>query len=165
MMLTGMTTGVAGAALVLACSIGAFGAGDEKVPYPADYRKWTHVKSTLVGPQHPRFETNGGIHHFYANQKAMEGYRSGKFPDGSVLIDDLLEVKESEGITSEGARRRVAVMVKDSRRYAETAGWGYEVFKGDNQVEGILSAEAKATCFACHSKQKDRDSVFSQFRK
>jgi hypothetical protein len=97
-------------------------------------------------------------------REALEGYRSGKFPDGSVLIDDLLEIKESGGVTSEGARRRVAVMVKDGARYRDTGGWGFEVFKGD-EFAPALNAEGKAACFACHGKQKDRDSVFSQFRK
>ena len=134
------------------------------VAYPGEYRKLVHVKSTLVGPQNPRFAGNGGIHHFYANEKALEGYKTGKFPDGSVLIDDLLEVKEEGGVTTEGARRRVAVMVKDTVRYRDTGGWGYEVFKGDESAPS-LSTDAKAACFACHGKQKDRDSVFSQFRK
>ena len=79
------------------------------VPYPAGYRQWTHVKSTLIGPQHPRFAANGGLHHFYANEKALEGYRTGKFPDGAVLVDDLLEIKDiGGGITAESTRRRVA---------------------------------------------------------
>ncbi|MEP7363922.1 MAG: cytochrome P460 family protein [Acidobacteriota bacterium] len=134
------------------------------VSYPAGYRKWVHVKTTLVGPQHPRFASNGGIHHFNANPQALEGYKSGKFPDGAVLIDDLLEVKEADGVTSEAARRRVAVMVKDAARFGDTGGWGFEIFKGDGSVPS-LKAEGKAACFACHGKQKDSDSVFTQFRK
>jgi cytochrome P460 len=138
--------------------------GSTSVSYPDEYRKWVHVKSTLVGPQNPRFAANGGIHHFYANEKALEGYRTGKFPNGSVLIDDLLEIKEQGGVTSEGARRRVAVMVKDAARYRDTGGWGFEIFKGDESAP-TLNAEGKAACFACHGKQTDRDSVFSQYRK
>src|SRR5882757_7494165 len=110
----------------LGCCYTFAGGGETAIPYPAEYRQWAHVKSTLIGPQHASFATNGGIHHFYANAKGLEGYRTGKFPDGSVLIDDLLQVKESAGVTSEGARRRLAVMVKDSERYRETGGWGYE---------------------------------------
>ncbi len=143
----------------------AFAAAEgTSVSYPSEYRKWVHVKSTLVGPQNARFATNGGIHHFYANEQALVGYKSGKFPDGSVLIDDLLEIKENDGISSEGARRRVAVMVKDGARFRDSGGWGFEVFKGD-EFAPALKAEEKAACFACHGKQKDHDSVFSRFRK
>jgi hypothetical protein len=53
-------------------------------------------------------------------------------------------------------------MVKDSRRYAATGGWGFEIFPGDTQT-GSLNAEGRAACFACH--QKAKNSVYSAFRK
>src|SRR5919204_4102650 len=87
-------------------------AGDDRTPFPADFRKWAHVKSVLVGPQSSAFATEGGIHHIYANDKALEGYDSGIFPDGSVIVYDLLETKEVAGNTIEGQTRRVDVMVK-----------------------------------------------------
>jgi hypothetical protein len=138
---------------------------NDGVPYPAGYRLWAHVKTALIGPQSPAFENSGGIHHIYANEKAMEGYRTGRFPDGSVLVADFLETRESAGVTTEGPRRRIDVMVKESKRYAETGGWGFESFRGDSQTDRVVTAEIAATCFACHSKQKERDSVFSEFRK
>ena len=137
-----------------------YGAPDN-APFPANYRKWVHVKTTLIGPQSASFARNGGIHHFYANDTALEGYRTGRFPDGSILVDDLLEAKEAAGVTTEGSRRRVAVMAKDAERYRATGGWDFEIFKGDNQAEGSLDLKEKAACFACH--QKGHDSVFSEF--
>lgn len=145
-----------------ACAL--FAADAATVQYPADYRTWVHVKSTLIGPQNARFAANGGLHHFYANAKAVEGYKNGKFADGSVLVDDLLEMKESDGVSSEGTRRRVAVMVKDSARFRDSGGWGFEVFKGDESTPS-LKANGKAACFACHGKQSSNDLVFSKFRK
>jgi hypothetical protein len=138
---------------------------NDAVPYPAGYRKWAHVRSALIGPKHPAFADSGGIHHIYANEKAMEGYRDGRFPDGSVLVADFLETRENEGVTTEGPRRRIDVMVKDSNRFAATGGWGFEQFRGDSQTDRLVTAENAAACFACHSKQKERDSVFSVFRK
>jgi Cytochrome P460 len=135
--------------------------GDPVVPFPDGYRRWAHVKSTVVGPGSAAFAGERGIHHFYANEKALNGYRSGAFPDGSVLVDDLLETKESAGITTEGPRRRLAVMVKDRQRFGEAGGWGFEVFKGDGR-EATLGTETKAACFACH--KNGRDSVFSELR-
>lgn len=157
-----MTSGRTVAMATLACCLGVWAQTDEGViPFPEGYRKWVHVKSTLIGPQSPAFERNGGIHHFYANDKALEGYGSGAFPDGSVLVDDLLEAKDAAGVTSDGTRRRVAVMVKQGLRFRETGGWGFEVFKGDGR-DAALDAAAKAACFACH--KSGRDSVFSEFR-
>lgn len=141
------------------------GANNALVEYPAGYRDWSHVKTALVGPQSPIFQTYGGIHHIYANEKAMEGYRTGRFQDGSVIVFDLLETRDGAGITSEGPRRFIDVMAKDSKRFALTNGWGYEEFKGDSQTERVLTEQAKAACHKCHEQQKGRDYVFSAFRK
>src|SRR6476646_1539743 len=124
---------------------------DEAPLFPKEFRKWAHVKSVLVGPQSPAFATEGGIHHIYANDKALEGYDSGKFPDGSVIVYDLLETKEIAGNTIEGPTRRVDVMVKQSDLYLTTTGWGFMSFPGGNPADGKLTAERQAACAACHA--------------
>lgn len=136
-----------------------------KVAYPRGYRQWVHVKSALVGPQSPFHETVGGLHHIYANEKAMEGYRSGKFSEGSILVFDVLETRESAGTTIEGPRRFIDVVEKDSKRFSSTGGWGYEEFKGDSQTQRTLTAEGVQKCHNCHAGAKDNSSVFSRFRK
>lgn len=138
---------------------------DEAASFPKEFRRWAHVKSVLVGPQSPAFATEGGIHHIYANDKALQGYESGKFPDGSVIVYDLLETKEVGGNTIEGQTRRVDVMLKQSEHYASTGGWQYMSFSGNDQTNGRLTAEREATCAGCHAHRKDHDSIFSEFRK
>jgi hypothetical protein len=129
-----------------------------EVPYPEGFRQWTHIKTNVVGSQNH----NTGFNHIYANNKAMEGYVSGKFPEGSVLIFDVIEASVTDSITKETKRKHVDVMVKDSIKFANTGGWGYEEFKGDTRV-AVLSAQIKNQCFNCHSRQPDY--VFSEFRK
>ena len=138
---------------------------DEAPSFPKDFRKWAHVKSVLVGPRSAAFATEGGIHHIYANEKALQGYESGNFPDGSVIVYDLLETKEVGGNTIEGQTRRVDVMVKQSEQYASTGGWEFMSFSGNDQSNGKLTPARQATCTGCHAHKKDRDSVFSEFRK
>ncbi len=153
------------AVAMLACTFSLRAQLDDDVPYPKDFRKWAHVKSVLVGPQSPAFATEGGFHHIYANEKALEGYDTGKFPDGSVIVYDLLETKETAGNTIEGPTRRVDVMVKSSERCRATGGWDFASFPGGNPADGKLTAERKASCAACHANRKDHDFVFSEFRK
>lgn len=154
------------AALTMAVAVWA--ADKPEVPYPEGFRSWQHVKTIVIGSEHPSFAKRGGLRHYYANEKAMEGYRTGKFPNGSMIVDEGVFGKDGEGqakgILLEGDRRGVAVMVKNDQLYRETGGWGYEHFVG-NGKSGALSAAERAQCFACHSKQKDRDSVFSGVRK
>lgn len=157
-------TSVVVVAIVFCPWFAACAESDTKVPFPPDYRNWTVVKSSLVGPESKFFAARGGFHHFYANRKAMEGYRTGKFPNGSVIVDEGVYVQEKDGITIEGQRRSVELMWKDTKRYSKTGDWGFERFEGDNQSAGA-SSHIRERCFSCHSKQKSRDCVFSEFRK
>jgi len=137
------------------------------VAYPEGFRSWQHVKSSLVGPEHASFANRGGFHHFYANAAALEGYRTGKFPNGSMIVDEGVVAKAGEdrqkGILFEGERRTVDVMVKDDRLYKDTGGWGFEHFNGSSTT-GTLTGEARGKCFACHGMQTERDSVFGRIR-
>jgi hypothetical protein len=50
-------------------------------------------------------------------------------------------------------------MLKDSKKYASTGGWGFAQF-----TDGKPDGEAvHKTCFACHSPAKDRDLVFTRY--
>lgn len=153
---------------VLAWSLSSWAQSNDAIPYPTGYRQWTHVKSTIIGPKSPAYEKIGGIQHIYANEKGMEGYRTGRFPEGSILVYDFLKTEDdaySEGRTNEGSRRFTSVMVKDSKRYAATGGWGFEEFRGDSQTDRMIGAEAPTKCYDCHTSQKERDFVFSAYRK
>ncbi len=139
-------------------------AGDNAVPYPQGYRDWYHVKSMVIEEGHALYDAFGGIHHIYANNKARQGYKTGTFPDGAVIVFDLLEAGHTDNAVTEGARKVVGVMHKNSRRFAETGGWGFEGFAGGDKASPVVGAGAKSACFACHAPQKDRDYVFSSLR-
>ena len=136
----------------------------DEVPYPNGYRNWHHVKSMIINPGHALHESFGGIHHIYANAKAVKGYSKGKFENGSVIIFDLLEAKSDGNAVTEGARKVVGVMHKDAKRYAATGGWGFEGFKGDSKTERAVGKNADSACFQCHVPQKANDYVFSKLR-
>jgi hypothetical protein len=160
-----MTFVVLAALVGLTCVVTMSARSDGPVAYPLDYRNWVHVKTMLVGPQSPFFTSGGGIHHIYANGKAMEGYKTGTFPDGAILVFDLLDTKETDGVTIEGPRQRIDVMVKDAQRFPTTGGWGFERFLGDSKANRPLTEEHRGQCFSCHEKRKAQDFVFSTFRK
>ncbi|OFV85207.1 MAG: cytochrome C [Acidobacteria bacterium RBG_16_64_8] len=149
----------------IATAAPAFAADPAPVAYPEGYRNWTHVKSMVINQGHALYEAFGGIHHLYANKKAMEGYKSGKFADGSVIVFDLLETKAADNTVQEGARKVVGVMHKDSVRWKATGGWGYEGFKSDSKTERAVGKNAAGACHQCHTSQKDKGYVFSTYRK
>jgi hypothetical protein len=130
------------------------------VPYPDGYRRWVHISSALDQGT-TRF---AGLHSIYANDKALEGYRTGSFPDGSVLVFDLLETRSEGSALLGGARRQVDVMRKDRKRFPDTGGWGFEEFRGDSRTDRALDEGARVACYTCHLRQKEKDLIFSTFR-
>jgi hypothetical protein len=143
----------------------AIGAETARVAYPDGYRQWVHVKSMSINPGHALYDAFGGIHHLYANGKALQGYKAGKFADGSVIVFDLLEAKTVDNTVQEGARKVLGVMHKDAKKYKDTGGWGFEGFKGDSKTDRAVAGNAASACFGCHAPQKGQDFVFSTFRK
>ena len=156
------TRTLAVASLAAAATVVAGVATD--VPYPADYRDWRHVKSMVIEEGHPLAEAFGGIHHLYANDLAVAGYRAGVFPDGAVIVFDLLEANAADNALVEGPRKVLGVMRKDAEMYAATGGWGFEGFGGGDPNNRVVGDAAATACFDCHSSQQDHDYVFSRLR-
>lgn len=156
---------VAAALAVVVLAATTVGADNPQVPYPEGYRYWPHVKSMLIQQGHPLHATFGGIHHIYANEKAVQAYRSRTgFPDGAVIVFDLLESVAADNALTEGRRKLIGVMHKDRSRFAATGGWGFESFVGDSRSERGAGARAAEACFGCHAPQRPRDYVFSRYR-
>jgi hypothetical protein len=147
--------------------IAALGADKGAVPYPDGYRRGTFLHSSLVPKDFGPFKEKpcvkpctAGIFHFYANDKAMKGLRKGSYPDGAVITEELLEVIGDTG--REGERRMVGVMVRNSRRYAATGGWGYATYDSGGRTN-TLDAKAQDACYQCHLRRKDKGYVFTEY--
>ncbi|MBI5584100.1 MAG: cytochrome P460 family protein [Deltaproteobacteria bacterium] len=155
--------GVILAFLAFSWVVAGAGEGPKKVKYPDGYRNWTHVKSMVIQEGHPLYETFGGIHHIYANDKALKALKKGlPFPKDAVLVFDLLEAKAEDKTIGEGNRKVLGVMQRDAKRFAGTGGWGFEGFKGDTRERVVTDMQ---TCFGCHEKQKEKGYVFSTYRR
>ncbi len=148
--------------LVVAC--GAKAISDKTgVDYPSNYRTWQHVKSMIILPGHALEDPFGGLHHVYANSKAMSGLTGGQYEDGAVFVFDLLGYDDSNNTIVETDRKRLDVMQKDSEKFSETGGWGYDTFVGDSKTER-LDQDVVAACYGCHIGAKASNYIFSQYR-
>jgi hypothetical protein len=119
----------------------------------------------IHNPSHPLYEAFGGIHHVYANPPAAAALRKGEgaYPEGATFAFDLLEAREEGGAWVEGDRKVLAVMVKNTKRYEATGGWGFEAFAGGDRTKRVVT-DATQQCFQCHQPQKDAGYVFSAWR-
>ncbi len=110
------------------------------------------------------------------NDIAIKAFREGKlpFPDGAIIAAlHWNEVSSDEndkvlatgfpgaGLQSSvaGSAVNVQFMVKDSKKYAATAGWGFADFKNGKPGDEALHKN----CFPCHQPVKDRDYVFTRY--
>lgn len=128
------------------------------VTVPKGYKQWE-----LIAPAEeaaPLDELRAVV----GNQTAIDAYQAGKlpFPDGTILVKRAWKRKQSPEFASAtipGAATTVQVMVKDSRKYASTGGWGFGRF-----VDGKPVDEAQhRTCWGCHeARAKSRDYVFTR---
>lgn len=97
------------------------------------------------------------------------------FPDGAKMAKIHWRIEDSKlfsGPRIAGAQQDVDFMVKDSKRFADSGGWGYAVFRYDAATKTFRPGTATeappqandAKCgFACHTVVKNRDYVFTEY--
>ena len=150
--------------MTTACFIAAVGFAQKKsaIPYPAEYRSWNLVKTMVIfSNQHPLFNQFGGLHNVYVNDVGLPSLQEGRaYRDGSVFVFDLMDIRTYQGAIETRGRKFIGVMKKDSKLFPKTGGWGFEVFKGNEQTGSL---EDMQSCFDCHAKQKRVDYVFSTY--
>ena len=140
---------------LLAVSFPAEPADDIK--QPSGYRQWFHVNTMIVDKASPLFGELGGMHNVYVNltgQAALK--KGGPYPDKTMFVTDLHEFMVSDGSYVEGPRKALAVMVKDSKKYALTGGWGFQLWEGGDSKRPVVT-DATKQCFECHQPKKDQD--------
>lgn len=129
------------------------------------YRDWR-----LISVAHEE----GNLHSFSAilgNDLAIQAYREGKlpFPDGAIIAAlhyRHVPSEENNKVFGQaqsfvpGTPTNIQFMVKDTKKYATTGGWGYAHFQ-DGKPSG--DETFMKTCFACHNQIKARDLVFTRY--
>ncbi len=135
------------------------------VKIPPGYRDWK-----LISVAHEEGNLND-LRAILGNDVAIKASRQGKlpFPDGTIIArlawsyDPLEESEKAFGrlqsFVAGPPKNGVQFMVKDSRKYASTGGWGFAQFD-----DGKPASEAMHnTCFPCHEIVKARDFVFNRY--
>jgi len=150
-------------AALAALSLGVVFAS-EAPQIPDGFRRWVHVGTGVVVPgTSSQLASEEGMHHIFANPKAAEGYATGNFADGSIVVYELREPKQMNGVIVEGDRKRLDVMIKDSPKYASTGGWRFERFWPKDPTQDAVQ-DGGASCFQCHSKANAHGFVFSRLQ-
>ena len=130
------------------------------IELPAGYKEWR-----VIATSHR--EDNKTIRVILGNDKAIEAARAGNtnpWPDGSILgkmvWKDAAHGKWEQA-TIPGKFVHAEFMIKDSKEYTETGGWGFARWKGLEQTPHGEDASFVTECFTCHMPVKDNDYVFT----
>jgi hypothetical protein len=130
------------------------------------YEKYASASETWpLITSHYRKEA-GEIPLVYGNAPAVKTMSGGghDYPNGAVFVKYGYATEEDPLFASSevpSGLRRMQVMVRDARKYADTDGWGYALFVGDKVSPEWNQHSAKA-CMACHRLAASRGQVFSQ---
>jgi mono/diheme cytochrome c family protein len=126
---------------------------------------------------------NGGtLAAILGNPVMIDAYKAGipgngkPFPDGAKMAkvhwNAVVNEHEPGAPTVPGTQHDVDLMVKDSKRFADSGGWGYGAFEYDAASNTFRAADLKdkppqgndAKCgFACHTIVKAKDYVFTDY--
>ena len=141
------------------------------ITIPAGYRDWR-----VISVAHLAGNTLNQLRVQLGNDIAIKAFREGKllFPDGAIIAalhwneassDENNKVLATgfpgAGLQSSvaGSAVNVQFMVKDSKKYAASGGWGYADFKNGKPGDEALHQ----ACFACHVPAKDHDYIFTHY--
>jgi hypothetical protein len=161
---------------VIAKSIPASGHSDEEaapiygVKIPEGYRDWK-----LIAVNQLHIPGKGDqLRAQLGNDIAIKAIREGTlpFPDGSMIVAihwTRVPSESNDKVLSGpfpgdesfvvGSPLNMQFMVKDSKKYAASGGWGFADFTNGKPGDKALHQ----TCFPCHEPAKDRDYVFTHY--
>ncbi|WP_303722069.1 cytochrome P460 family protein [Malonomonas rubra] len=130
------------------------------IDFPSDYKNWE-----LVSSSH-RIDNNT-LRVITGNDIAIKSARSKQtnpWPDGTILAKIVwkqVTLPSWEKAIVPGEFVQVEFMVKDSKKYTQTGGWGFARWKGEGLQPYGEDASFVFECFGCHTPVKDNDYIFT----
>jgi hypothetical protein len=160
-----------------------------RIKLPTGYRAWVFVGAPLTpnGLNEGKYNCDepGGCttsnfpeyHHVYIEKKNVDAYlKTGSFPEGTVIVKELTRVLKPtfpDGSRKEpsgrgyfnGEYNGIDMTVKDSKRFANTNGWGFFTFGHHASPYNPTAAESPvAQCAGCHiANVANTDMTWIQF--
>ena len=143
---------------------------------PKGFENWVYVGSPLT----PNV-LNGGkanfpeFHNVYIEPGSYDIYqKTGVFPEGTIFLKELqlmLPGGDPDGSRTEASGRGffpgkfngADVMVKDTKRYADTDGWGFYNFNHFEPKAATAKLRPKGECAYCHIASAKKDDVWTEF--
>jgi hypothetical protein len=123
-------------------------------------------------------QTDDGLKVITGNAAMMDAYRGGipgngqPVPDGAMMAKIEWSKKGNPSspysVTVPDRLKSLSFMLKDSKRFSDTNGWGYAQFAYDAPSDsfkayGSDASFGKTVCHECHTRVKANDYVFTSY--
>ena len=128
------------------------------IPFPSDYKNWKTVSAT------DRFD-NQTLRAILGNAiavKAIAANQIDPWPDGTAFAKIAwLARDDGQGNVHAGSFFQVEFMIRDSKKYAATKGWGWARWRGTGLTPYGKDASFSGECISCHTPVRDSDYVYT----
>jgi Cytochrome P460/Haem-binding domain len=129
------------------------------IAFFADYKNWKTVSST-------ERSDNGTMREILGNEvavKAIAENHINPWPDGTAFAKVAwFQRVDQGGFVRPGAFFQVEFMIRDSKKYRDTLGWGWARWRGADLKPYGESAAFTNECVGCHNPLRDTDYVFTE---
>ncbi len=135
------------------------------ISLPADFRSWAYLGTWSIAGE----EGAAGFHVVYTQPETVAAYRrTGRFPDGAVLVKELFETETGDLTTGQVSWARETsgwfVMVKDSAgRFPGHPlwgdGWGWALFQAEDP-KTTVTENYRDDCLGCHVPAQGNDWIY-----
>ena len=128
------------------------------IAFMPEYKNWKTISST------ERFD-NHTLRQILGNDVAIRAIaenRINPWPEGAAFAKVAwFEEPDDKGVLRSGAFFQVEFMVRDSRKYASTLGWGWARWRGADLKPYGKGQNFTAECVGCHSPLRNTNYVFT----
>lgn len=129
------------------------------IAYVNGYRDWQIVNVS------DRYD-NGTMRVIFGNDialKAIREHKTNPWPNGTIFAKVAWEqLVDSNKIAGSGELKQAEFMIKDDKKYASSAGWGWARWKGNDLKPYGKTLTFSQECVNCHHPVKQEDYVFTQ---
>jgi len=134
------------------------------------YREWIYIGTPLTpNDMNPPEAAFPDFHNVYIHPSDFDHWkRTGTFPDGTVIIKELVSVGTKQAVSGNGyfmgEYTGLEATIKDSKRFKDEPGyWAYFSFGHSYPLADSAQAFPAEACNACHAASAADDFVFTQF--
>jgi hypothetical protein len=129
------------------------------IAFLPDYKNWQAISSTVRAD-------NNTLRQILGNDVAVQAIAENHidpWPDGAAFAKIAwYQEADDKGLVRAGAFFQVEFMIRDSKKYARTLGWGWARWRGADLKPYGKDADFTRECVGCHRPLRDSNYVFTE---